>query len=259
MRAPGLVFAAWIGLMSACLSSCAYPRYTTPLHAELNPKLSSKDRPGGVYTFRLISAELPPTKISGLTWDDDGSGPDPFVRLYVDGRLVWESEVKSDQARPEWNVVLPRNVAIRSNSLFRLELWDRDTSIGADPIGQLERRGLPANVVLDAQARLQLGNATVLVMVQAPHAHKGVGLAVEARSDKLEVLSVEPYSPAGRAGIRVGDIIVGVGSARVSQLGPEGAVSALSLASERGHKVTLAGKGGERQVTLDQGYVWLVM
>jgi hypothetical protein len=257
MRALGLVLATLAGW-----GGCAYPRYTTPLHQELGLKLASKDQPAGLYTLQLLSAELPPTKMSGLTWDEDGSGPDPFVRLYIDGTLVWESEVKENQLRPEWNAVLPRNVAIRPNSHFRLELWDRDTAISADPIGGIEHRGLPENAVPDAQARLSLDSmATVLIMVSAPHPHKGVGLSVEARPDALKVIGLEPYSPAARAGIKVGDMIVGVGNERVSHIGPSDAVSELSMAAERGHKLTLIDPSGkqEREVTLDQGYVWLIM
>jgi hypothetical protein len=257
MRALGLVLATLAGL-----AGCAYPRYTTPLHQELNLKLASKDHPPGLYTFQLLSAELPPTKMSGLNWDEDGSGPDPFVRLYIDGTLVWESEVKENQLRPEWNAVLPRNVAIRPNSHFRLELWDRDTAVSADPIGGIEHRGLPENAVPDAQARLSLDSkATVLIMVSAPRPHKGVGLSVEARPDALKVIGLEPYSPAARAGVKVGDMIVAVGNERVSHMGPNDAISELSMAAERGHKLTLADSSGksEREVTLDQGYVWLVM
>jgi hypothetical protein len=263
MRALSSVFATYFasGLVLAGLSSCAYQRYATPLHLELNPKLAGNAAPAGMYAFRLINAEVPPTKMSGLSWDEDGTGPDPFVRLIIDGRKVWESEAKQDQARPEWNVVLPHNVVIHSNSQFRLELWDRDTTVSADPIGQIEHRGLPVNAVPDAQARLQLDRATVTIMVSAPQAHKGVGLSVEARPDALKVIAVEPYSPASRAGIRVGEMIVGVGSERVSHMGPNDAVSEVSLAAERAHKLVVADgdRKSEREVTLDQGYVWVIM
>jgi hypothetical protein len=257
MRALALVLiwvGGWVG--------CAYPRYTTPIHMEPNARLSSKDQPAGMYTFRLLSAEVAPTKVSGLAWDDDGSGPDPFVRLYIDGRLVWESDVMDNQTRPQWNVVLPRNVIIHGNSLFRLELWDRDSSITADPMGEIEHRGLPDNAVPDAQARLQLDSrSTVLIMVGPPHAHKGVGLSVEARSDALKVYEIEPYSPAARAGIRVGDRIVGIGSERVAHMGGNDAISELSLAAERSHKLSVTDSDGknEHDVTLDQGYIWLAL
>jgi hypothetical protein len=249
-------------LILASLAGCAYQRYTTPLHTVPNPKLSSKERPAALYTFELISAEVPPTKNSGLAWDEDGSPPDPFARLFVDGRLVWESEVKSDQIKPVWHVVLPKNVAIAANSLFRLELWDYDATISADPIGQIEHRGLPDNAVPEAEARLALDNmSSVTVMVSPPRAHKGVGVSVEARPNALKVYAVEPYSPAARAGIKVGEHIVGIGNERVSHMGPDDAVSELSLVVDRSHKLLVADEDGkhEREVKLDDGYVWLVL
>lgn len=244
------------------ISGCAYRRHTTPLHLEADPQLTSKDRPEHMYTFRLIGARMPERKISGLTWDDDGSGPDPFVRLYVDNRMVWESEVKKDQVAPEWNAVLPRNVLVGPNRAFRLELWDWDTAVSADPIGRIERSGLPTTVVPDAVARVGLDSqATVVVMVTAPRAHRGVGMSVEMRPDALKVLSVEPYSPAARAGIRVGDHITAIANERVAHMDDADAMTELSLASERAYKVTVADPEGknEREVALDPGYVWLTM
>lgn len=255
-----LVLTALLSLGS--ISGCAYRRHTTPLHLEVDPKLTSKQRPDYMYTFRLLGAQMPERKISGLTWDDDGSGPDPFVRLYVDNRMVWESEVQENQLRPEWNAVLPRNVVIGPNSAFRLELWDWDTAVSADPIGRIERSGLPSTVVPDAIARVPLDSkATVIVMVTAPRAHRGVGVSVELRPDALKVISVEPYSPAARAGIRVGDHITQIANERVAHLSDADAMSELSLASERAYKVSVTDAEGndEREVTLDQGYVWLIM
>jgi hypothetical protein len=249
-------------VLAGGLGGCAYQRYTTPLHPASDVKLASKDQPAQMYTFRLISADIPPTKLSGLAWDDDGSGPDPFARLYVDNQLVWESAVLENTAKPEWNVVLPRNVLIPSNRQFRIELWDKDTAVSADPIGSLEHTGLPNTLVPDALTRIELDNrAWVAVMISPPHPYRGVGLSVEARSGALKVYEVEPYSPAARAGIRVGELIVGIAGERVEHMGSNDAVSELALAADRGHKLMVADSEGknEREVMLDHGYVWLIM
>jgi len=247
-------------LFSVCVAGCAYPRYTTPLNT-VNPRLASKDQPASLYTFKLIGATIPPTKPSGLPWDDDHSGPDPFVKLIVDGRLVWKSEVLTDQLRPQWNVILPNNVDISANSDLRIELWDFDTTISADPVGQLVNRGLPATVMTDAEARLPLDNlSSVTILLGPPRPHKGVGLSVEARSDALKVYDVLPFSPAARAGIRPGDFIVAIGNERVAHVGSDDAVSELALVLDRSRKLTLRdATGKEREVTLDTGFVWLVM
>ncbi|MDD9937467.1 MAG: PDZ domain-containing protein [Myxococcales bacterium] len=257
MRVLGFIL-----LLSIALGGCAYRRHTTPLHPVPNVRVTSKDRPGGMYSLRLIGAESLHTPKSGLAWDDDGTGPDPFVRLYVDDRLVWESPVVQDSDRPQWDVAVPRNVEVGSSAMFRLELWDRDTAVSADPIGRIERRGLPTSAAPGAIARLQLDSKAVLVLrVGEPVAHKGVGLSVELRSEGLKVLSVETHSPAGRAGIRPGELIVGIGTERVAHMNDDDAASELSLASDRGHKLMVADSDGknEREVNLDKGFTWLTM
>jgi hypothetical protein len=250
------------GLSFAGAFGCAYPRHTTPLNAAPGIKVPSEQTPGGMYAFRLISAVAPQTKISGLGWDDDGTGPDLFARIYVDERKVWESPVIENDPTPTWNRVLPRNVIIPRNSDFRLELWDYDTAVSSDPIGRIEHRGLPTTAIPDAMARLQLDAGTmVVIMVSAPQPHRGVGLAVEVREDALKVLSVEPFSPAARAGVKKGDQIVGIASARVADMEEGAKISELSLAAGRHAKLAITDANGknEREVQLDGELTWLVL
>ena len=218
--------------------------------------------PRDMYTFRLIGATMPERKISGLAWDDDGSAADPFVRLYIDGRLVWQSEVLDDTLQPEWNAVLPGNVIIKPDSGFRMELLDWDTPVSYDPIARIERTGLPANALPDAIARLQLDTrSTLTVLLSAPTAHRGVGLSVEVRPGAMKIVSVEQYSPASRAGLRAGQLIVGVGMERVANIDDDEAASSLSLAVDRKAKlvVTDTEAGPERDVALDEGFLWVVL
>jgi hypothetical protein len=252
----------WTSLALSLLGACAYPRHTTNL-APLPPgRLDPSQQPKGMYTMRLIDATLTDRQLSGLPWDDDGSAPDPFVRLYIDHRMVWQSPVIHDAVNPEWNAVLPENVIVKPDSPFRLDVLDWDTAVSADPIARLDRMGLPVNALPDAIARVQIDpRVSVTMLVTAPRAYQGVGVRVELRPGQLVVIAVEPYSPAARAGIKVGEIIVGVGNERVSAMSDQEAASSLSLASERSHKLAVTDAEGknEREVTLDKGYVWLVL
>jgi hypothetical protein len=231
------------------------------MHAAPPDRVKIEDRPQNMWTLKIVDAELPETKPTGLPWDSDGTPPDPFVRLYLDKRLVWESPALKDTRKPSWNVTLPRNVEISSSTSFRLEVWDRDTAVSADPAGFIQREGLPAAALPDALARLTLDNlANLSIIVSAPCAQQGVGIKFEVRPDSLIVLDVERYSPAFRAGILKGDRIVAIGPQRVSELSDDEATSDLSLANDRNTSLTIADqKGAERTVTLDQGFIWLVM
>ncbi|HEX7479539.1 MAG TPA: hypothetical protein VF331_17170 [Polyangiales bacterium] len=248
-------------LLALAVTGCAYPRRSTFMHPAPLALVKIDDRPKNLWTLRVISAELPQFKATGLPWDSDGTEPDPFVRILIDKRLVWESPVRENTRRPEWNFTLPKNIELSDSSSFRVALWDRDTAVSADPAGADTHTGLPASALPDAIARLSLDNlGTVSIMVTAPRAQQGVGLRFEVRPDALIVLEVERYSPAARAGIKVGERIVAIGPQRVSELGGNEATSDLSLASERGSVLTIAdAQKHERQVTLDKGFIWLVM
>ena len=243
------------------LSACAYRHHTTPLQTVPNPPRMSQEWPPGVYGLRLQSAEAHQVKLSGLPWDDDGTPPDAFVRIFVESRLVWQSEVVQDDDTPEWNQGLPANVVIPQDAHLRIELWDYDTPVSADPMGHAERRGLP-NALPGTESRFVLNTgAVVTLMTMAPEPRRGVGVSVELQPDAMKVLSVLPYSPAARAGLKAGDRIVSIGHAKVSELSEDKAASELSLSVDRQHVlgVTDAEGNNSREITLDQGYVWLVL
>ncbi len=240
---------------------CAYPQRSTIMHAAPRDAVKSDERPDDMWTIRIVDAELPEQKPGGLPWDSDGTLPDPFVRILVNKRVIWESPVQENTRKPSWNFTLPRNVEIPDGAIFRIEVWDRDTAVSADPAGAIQREGLPENALPDAPARLTLDNlGTVTMIASAPRAQQGVGLRFEVHPDGLIVLDVERFSPAFRAGILKGDRIVAIGPQRVSELSGDEATSDLSLAGDRNSTLTIADqRGQERQVNLDKGFIWLTM
>lgn len=250
-------------LLITIVLGCAYERRATTIHMVARPTNQPLvNEPKNVWSFRVLNAKISKRKRSGLEWESDGTAPDPFVRLNVDGRQVWQSEVKENTNTPEWNVTLPHNVEVKPNSEFRLELWDRDTVASADPIGVLKRRGLPPTARPKAITRLMLDSGSVLVIsVFEPRTHEGVGIrSFEVHPDCLLVLEVEKYSPAGRAGIRPDECIVEIDGVRIAALKDTEAVSKLSLAAKRKYSLKVADQTKkERKVELDEGYIWLTM
>lgn len=241
------------------LSGCAYPRRSTLVHAA-PPSAEPSDTPSHLWSIRLVEGLLPETKGGGLAWDSDGTAPDPYLRLLIDGRVIWESPVQENTRNPHWNVTLPHNIYVPSGAKFRIELWDEDTA-SSDPAGAYTRLGLPENALPDASARLTLDNlGSVTIMISNPKPSKGLGVEYEQRSDALKVLRVEEFSPAARAGIKVGESVVAIGGARVSSLSLPKAASELSLSADRGATLIIANaKGVEREVTLDRDFLWLTM
>jgi len=221
-----------------------------------------EQRPKNLWSIRVLGAQIPRSKSTGLPWDEDRSCPDPFVRLLLDDRLIWESAPIDNTYAPEWNLAVPRNVLVEPDARFKLEIWDRDSPVSADPIGRLKSLGLPPVAHPNATARLTLDTGAVLtIVVSPPRAHEGVGiLEYEVHHECLYVLGVEERSPAGRAGIRKGDHITGIDGLRVSSLDPNQSSTMLSLAVKRGYVLDVADDAGqERKVRLDRGYIWLTM
>ena len=247
-------------LVLAVVSGCAYSRRETLAYAA--PPASegqSYEEPSGLWSFRLIGADLPPFKGAGLPWDSDGTAPDPYLKLILGERVVFETPVRENTLRPEWNVTLPRNIYVSSSTRFRIEVWDRD-SASSDPAGAVTRTGLPGSALPNAAARLPLDNlGAVTLMLSSPRPSRGVGLRFEVHGDHLLVLGVEPFSPAARAGVKTGDRITSIGGTTVDSLGGDKAATQLSLAADRGTELTLVTGKSTRTAALDRGFLWLSM
>jgi hypothetical protein len=260
MGARALVVVA-ASLALALVPSCAYPRRSTSLTAVAGPA-GGPGEPADTYALTIVEAQVPQRGRGNRDWDDGHGLPDPFVRVYRDDVLVFESRTMSDTLHPVWNQTLPRNLTITPDASIRIEMWDAD-AVGADPIGVYRGHGRPSNAIEGGEARLMLeGDATLTIRLDDPRAQRGVGIgSFEVRGGELYVVNVEPHSPAGRAGVASGDRIVGIGGQSVSSLGADAATSALSMASERHQALSLISSGHDQphDVQLDTGYVWLVM
>lgn len=250
-------------LSGASLSGCAYPRRTTSLSPVRTEAFAvgPGSAPGDVYKLTVISATANQRNRGNAQWDDNNGLPDLYVRVLRDGVVIWESETIDDSLTPTWNAAVPRNVRIPSSARLQLEVWDRD-AVGGDPVGIWRGVGLPPNARNGVEARVLLeGESFLTIRIDSPLPHRGVGVRLfEVHDADLQIVELEPFSPASRAGLVVGDRILAIGSNTISQLGSARASGALSMAAERNEALRVVNaQGVERTVTLDRGYVWLVL
>lgn len=257
----GVGRAAGVSLLCGALAvaGCVYPRRSTSLSPVRGRATTSIGAPSGVVSLTIVEATIAPRRGS-MDWDDGGGLPDCFVRVYRNEAMVFETPTIADSMHPEFEATLPESLLVPANARIRLEVWDRDT-LGSDPVGAWRGVGLPANAMSGGEARVLLeGGSYLTIRTGPPAAYRGIGIrSFEVRPGELVVVEVEPYSPAGRAGIEPGDRIVAIGDQTVGALGASGAAGALSLAADRHQSLRiLNGRGASRVVELDRGYTYLV-
>ena len=250
----------WLVTMFLVPCGCAFPRRSTPI-TPAPDRISRLGAPEDVYLLHVLGATVPDRKAGGMSWDEDGSQPDVFVRVVRGGDVLWESAVRHDAVQPEWDAMLPRNVRFPHGVELRFELWD-DDGLSSDPIGVRRYEGLPTRALPGAPLRVTFASGAALTLrLHEPRAHRGLGVRTfEIRSDALKVVDVEPLSPAGRAGLGAGDRIMAIDGRTVAELGGEKAASMLGFAAERGQRLTVKREDGRMdQVALDRGYIWMAM
>lgn len=245
-----------VGLVVLSFAACAYPRKTASLSTVPPAEAANANAPGSLVRLRFVSAEVPPNQRGALPWDDDGSAADPFIRIYRGNDKIYESEPVEDQLRPTFDVTT-ENLSLPRTEDIRIELWDDDPGV-PEPIGTWNGRGLPRTALPGADSNLTLeGGAQLLFRVVPAEPLRGSGIEeYEVRSNALVILSMVERSPAGRAGVRVGDRVTAIDGKSVDELG-DAAAGALSMASSRRSSLTVVHTdGSEETVELDGGYTW---
>lgn len=244
---------------NAGLAACAYPRRSTPTAPLPRSAARRADPPAYLWRVVFIEADVPLRKRSGQPWDDGEGAPDPYVKLFVDGRELWRGPIANDTIRPEWKAFPPRNVLISPSDKVRIELWD-DDGIRSDPIGTYEGKALSAGM-RDAHTMVKLeGGATVTVKLERPQPMSGIGIArYEVRTESLVIVEVTPDSPASRAGLQEGDEVTAIDDQNVSKLGPNKAASSLAMASQRGSRLLVQRDGESHELVIDKGFIWPTM
>lgn len=97
--------------------------------------------PSDDFDVEIIRADVATTHpVHGGPWDVDFFGlftdPDPFYRAWVDGVLVYESNVAPDTLHPNFNDLFP--ITVSANETLTIDFWDDDAVLFPELIGTLE-------------------------------------------------------------------------------------------------------------------------
>lgn len=233
---------------------CAYPRRSTSLCPATS---DARPAPPDVWRLAFSTAVIPPRQRGDQPWDEDGSPPDVFVRVYRGEELVFES-TPVEGLQPDLGVTTP-NLHLPSSQSSRIELWDAD-SVLPTVIGVWRGSGMPSGSMEDGDTRIMLdGRSTVGFRVLPPTASRGAGIPTyEVRRSSLRIIEVLEHSPAGRAGLVPGDEIVAIGGEPVAELGEARAAGALSRACSEATRLSVERADGRvEDLVLDRGYVWV--
>lgn len=241
-----------------CVTGCIYPRHATPLTSVMQSPVDRTTQPENLWRLSVVSAEIPTQKRTGLSWDDDGGKPDPYVVLRIQEHERWRSATVDDSFEPSFSQ--PQvNLAFARDARLRFELWDSD-GMSADPIGMYEGRAFSESI-LDADTTIKLDSgASLTLRLDKPEPKQGMGLAeYELRPNAVVVVAVTPNSPAARAQLKSGDRIVAIDGKEIGKFAAQEAESALALASQHQSELRVTRDKATRTVKLDNGYIWPAM
>jgi PDZ domain/C2 domain len=237
-----------VSLLVPCLlvTACGtiFPRYQTatrPPPPGMVESGSLRVPPDNLRRLEFVSAELPPSRPDGRTWDDDGD-PDLYAVLFRNDQEVYRTPVVRNSLRPQWT-----NAAVTArldaHARFRVELHDEDSALD-ELVAETHFTGVPSGAMDGSNIVLRLeGGATVAIRASAPQPLLGMGVDYEVHESYLQVLAVEPASPGAAAGLLVGDRVIAVDGHSVESLGEIGARQAMDRASVREVQLTLQREG----------------
>lgn len=105
---------------------------------------------GSNYEITILAARIAAKKADGKNWDLYSKSPDPFVKIFIAGNLVFQTSVQKDTYTPVWNE--KEKISYEKGLSVRLEVWDKDTMFD-DSIGTWEGNKLPDGQLSFGQVR----------------------------------------------------------------------------------------------------------
>jgi hypothetical protein len=235
-----------------------YPELATGLHKVSGDQKLDPPPPEELRWIRIVSAKIPGRARDGRTWDQAfGSLPDPYARLYVNGKELLRTPAQADTLEPTWPDAPRGNFAVSPDDKLRVEVWDsnplNDRPIGVRDVGRVSQDQRSSGRI-----RVELeGGAEVEIAYEPARAMLGLGLWYELRTDSVYVTRLLAQSPADRAGVRAGDRVLKIGGREVSSMSEGEVRSAFNAVPAAGLPLVLVHvDGSSLSITLKEGPIY---
>jgi Cys-rich repeat protein len=128
---------------------------------------------GATYKLTIKSGTAPSATASGGAWDIDGSLPDPYLNVYVNGSLVCYTAPVSNTTTPTWNATCNTALKLTSSDTLKFVMMDDDVGLddqiaddiwtGADLVNMLANGGNSGAMI----GTVGVGTATLTVKLVA--------------------------------------------------------------------------------------------
>jgi hypothetical protein len=249
---------AMLALTATVGCSALYPELRTSLREVGDDEVVKGPPPRQMAYIQFVRARIPPRAPDGRPWDEsDDELPDPVARLIVDGKTLLQTPIEEDTLEPTWPTQRRTNYVVKPGSVAVVELMDHDAisdrPICIKQIGDIRSEGLLGNVEVMCD-----GGTRIWLSVQPARPKMGLGLFYELRVGQVLVSRVAPHSPAGRAGLRVGDEFIELEGQPARKMDEAQVRSVFNAGAHNGLHVTVQSPGGApRDVVLKEGAVYI--
>lgn len=214
--------------------------------------------PEGRYYFEVVRAVVPARTRDGRDWVQAfGSLPDPYVKVFLEGKELWRTSSVRDSLEPRFEGSPTGNIDFVLGSELRIELWDAG-ALNDHPIDHRKLR-VQAEMIDAAEQAIDLpAGGTVFIKLAPARPVWGVGLWYDLRKSSAKLTRVLDGSPAWRAGLRKGDRILAIDGQSTDALGADDIRSRLNALPAAGLKLDVQhADGSTLQAVLKEGPMYV--
>lgn len=258
LTAIGTRFVLGLGLVWTAIGCAAvYPAIDTPVRPAPEDIKLDPPPPESLYYLALEGAVVPERTRGNEPWDELGDGaPDPYLKLMLDGEVLFTTSVERDSYSPKWPDAPRQNWLVPVDAVLRVEMWNANTVndqvICITELDRLHERALEGPLLAECE-----GGATVQIGLRPARPKFGLGFRYEIRQTGAAVRDVLEKSPASRAGLVEGELIDSVNGQSTRGMSAGALQTLVNMHARQGLKLTVREDGGvARDVEVKEGPIY---